>query len=176
MRHSPYLAALALGAGASLALAGTTGGTCASGSCAVTPEAAAWAQVATGVKGDTIAYPRSTRGAVLQRIRLSTQQPEDGGDATVCDGRQEATARYRWRGKSVTFRNVTIAGEDCTSGDPLRFRCTTRTISGLGRTRDCTSAKWRIITWGRYVPRVGGQYELSGPRAFPLIAVARSVR
>ena len=109
MRHSPYLAALALGAGASLALAGTTGGTCASGSCAVTPEAAAWAQVATGVKADTIAYPRSTRGAVLQRIRLSTQQPEDGGDATVCDGRQEATARYRWRGKSVTFRNVTIA-------------------------------------------------------------------
>ena len=116
------------------------------------------------------------RGAVLQRIRLSTQQPADGGDATVCDGRQEATARYRWRGKSVTFRNVTIAGEDCTSGDPLRFRCTTRTISGLGRTRDCTSANWRIITWGRYVPRVGGQYELSGPRAFPLIAVARSVR
>ena len=30
--------------------------------------------------------------------------------------------------------------------------------------------------WGNYVPRVGGRYEISAPRAFPVVAMARSVR
>ena len=175
MRSAPYLAAALLVAGGSLALAAPAGHDCTSGSCSVTPEAAAWADVAQGVQGGSIAYPRSTNGAVLERIRLTTQQPVEG-EHTVCDGRQQAIARYTWRTAAVTFQNVTAAGRDCTAGDPLRFRCTTRTFADLGRARDCVSTTWRIITWGGYVPRIGGQFELSAPRAYPLLAVARSVQ
>jgi hypothetical protein len=176
MRIATYAAIAALGAAAAVAHAGTTAPNCASGGCTVSADRAAWAQVALGVEGERIAYPRSTRGALLRDIRLTTQQPVDDAEPLLCDGRQEATGRYLWRGKSVTFTNVTTAGRDCTVGDPVRFRCTTRTISGLGRTRDCTSRTWRILTWGRYVPKVGGQYQLRGPRAYPVVAVARSVR
>ncbi len=176
MRLATYVAAAALAAGSQVAPAGITPPDCASGGCTVRADTAAWAEVAGGVKGGTVAFPRSTRGAYLRNIRLTTQQPREGVEPTVCDGRQEATARYAWRNRSVTFRNVTVAGEDCVSGDPVRFRCTTRSISGLGRTRDCTSAKWRILTWGRYVPKVGGQFQLSAPRNYPVVAVARSVR
>ena len=148
---------------------------CADGACAVTPGEATWAQVATGVQGGTIKWPRNPQGAELLRVDLTRQAPLDG-EATVCDGRQEATARYGWKGQSVTFKNVTVAGTDCAKDDPVRFRCATTTVQGLGRTRDCTSSKWRIITWGGYVPRKGGQFELSGPRAFALVPMARSVR
>lgn len=172
MRTRICLTALAVMIPAGAALAGTQD--CADGSCTVTADAAAWAQVAKGVEGGTVAWPRRPQGAVLQRIDLTRQAPS--GAATVCDGRQEAVARYAWRGKSVTFRNVTVAGTDCTKGDPVRFRCTTTTISGLGRTRECTSSTWRLLTWGNYVPKVGGRYEVSAPRAFPAVAMARSVR
>ncbi len=176
MRLATYLTAAALVVGSPVALAGTTSADCSGGACTVSADKAAWAQVAEGVRGGTVAYPRATRGALLRDIRLSTQQPREGATPTVCDGRQQATARYLWRTASVTFINVTAAGQDCTSDDPARYRCTTRTISGLGRTRDCISTRWRILTWGRYVPRVGGQFQLSGPRTYPMEAVARSVR
>lgn len=172
MRAHIFLAAVAVLAPAAVAAAGTQD--CASGSCTINVEATAWAQVARGVEGGSIAWPRKAQGAAMQRIDLTRQQPD--GEATVCDGRQEATGRYLWRGRSVTFRNVTAAGSDCTKGDPLRFRCSTVTISGLGRSRNCTSTTWRILTWGNYVPRVGGRYEISAPRAFPVVAMARSVR
>ena len=174
MRRSICLAALAVLAPPGLALAGVPD--CTSGSCSVTPDAATWAQVAKGVQAGGVAYPRNAQGAVLQRVNLTTQEPVSDSEETLCDGRQEATARYRWRSRSVTFSNVTAAGTDCTTGDPLRFRCTTTTITGLGRTRDCTSSTWRIITWGGYVLGVGGRYEISGPRSFPVVAMARSVR
>jgi len=167
------ITALAVLVPAGAAMAGTQD--CADGSCVVTADAATWAQVAKGVQGGVLAWPRETQDAALQRVDLTRQEPL-AGEATVCDGRQEATGRYQWKGQSVTFRNVTAAGTDCTKGDPVRFRCTTTTIKGLGRTRDCTSSKWRIITWGDYVPRQGGQFELSGPRAFGLVPMARSVR
>lgn len=176
MRRATYLAAAALAVASPIAAAGTAPADCLRGACTVTADGAAWAEVALGVPGGTIAYPRATRGALLRDVRLTTQQPVDAERPTVCDGRQEATARYAWTGKSVTFTNVTAQGQDCTSGDPVRFRCATRTIAGLGRTRDCTSSDWRILTWGRYVPQVGGQFQLRGPRAYPLEAVARSVR
>ncbi|MBL6634405.1 MAG: hypothetical protein ISP32_08505 [Thermoleophilia bacterium] len=176
MRLATYVAAAALMLGIPVAIGGTTAQDCSGGACTVSADQAAWAQVAEGVKGGTAAYPRATRGALLRDIRLRTQQPREGAAPTVCDGRQQATARYVWRNASVTFINVTSAGQDCTADDPARYRCTTRTISGLGRTRDCTSSRWRILTWGRYVPRVGGQFQLSGPRAYPMVAVARSVR
>ncbi len=173
MRRSLCLTALALLAPAGVALAGAPD--CAGGSCTVTPDAAAWALVAKGVQGGVVQYPRKAQGAVLQRVDLARQKPVDGV-RTVCDGRQEVTARYRWRTHAVSFRNVTAAGTDCAKDDPLRFRCATTTVSGLGSTRDCTSVTWRILTWGGYVQRVGGKYELSGPRSFPLVAMARSVR
>lgn len=173
MRGHILIAALAVLVPTGTALAGTAD--CTGGSCAVTPGEATWAQVAKGVQGGTIKWPRNPQGAELLRVDLTRQEPLDG-TATVCDGRQEATARYRWKDQSVTFRNVTAAGTDCTKDDPVRFRCTTTTIQGLGRTRDCTSSKWRILTWGGYVQRKGGQFELSGPRAFALVAMARSVR
>lgn len=176
MRLATYLAAAAMAVGSPVAIAGTAPIDCSGGSCSVSADRAAWAQVAQGVKGGTVAYPRATRGALLRDIRLVTQQPREGAAATVCDGRQQATARYRWRNSSITFINVTAAGQDCTTDDPARYRCTTRTIPRLGRARDCVSARWRILTWGRYVPRVGGQFQLSGPRAYPMEAVARSVR
>jgi hypothetical protein len=65
----------------------------------------------------------------------------------------------------------TAAGGLAARYDPARAR-----LSGLGRTRDCTSRTWRIITWGGYQLGVGGTYTLSGPRSFPLVAMARSVR
>lgn len=176
MRMATYLAAAVLAVGSPVAVAGTTTTDCVGGSCTVNADRAAWAQVAEGVRGGVVAYPRATRGALLRDIRLTTQQPREGAAPTVCDGRQQATARYLWRTASVTFINVTVAGQDCATDDPVRYRCTTRTITGLGRARDCTSSRWRILTWGRYVPRVGGQFQLSGPRAYPMEAVARSVR
>ena len=172
MRAHIFLAAVAVLVPAGIAAAGTQD--CASGSCTVNVDATAWAQVARGVEGGSLAWPRKAQGAALQRIDLTRQQRD--GEATVCDGRQEATARYSWKTQSVTFKNVTVAGTDCTKDDPVRFRCTTTTVTGLGRTRDCTSSKWRIITWGGYVQRKGGQFELSGPRAFALVPMARSVR
>jgi len=172
MRAYMFIAALAVLAPAGMAMAGTQD--CTDGSCSINAEAVAWAQAAEGVEGGSITWPRNAQGAALQRIDLTQQEPD--GEVTVCDGRQEATGRYRWNGRSVTFRNVTAAGTDCTKGDPLRFRCTTTTISGLGRVRNCTSSTWRILTWGNYVPRVGGRYEISAPRAFPVVAMARSVR
>ena len=173
MTRRILLTALAVLMPAGAALAGAKD--CTTGSCTITPEAASWAMVATGVEGGTIKWPRKPQGAVLRRIDLTLQKPVEG-EATVCDGRQEATARYTWKRRSITFRNVTVAGTDCTKADPVRFRCRTTTISGLGRTRDCTSTGWRIITWGGYVPRKGGQFEVSGPRTFPHVAMARSVR
>ena len=173
MRRHILIAALAVLAPAGVALAGSA--QCATGACSVTPGEAAWAQVAKGVQGGTIKWPRNPQGAELQRVDLTRQAPIDG-ETTVCDGRQEATARYTWKTQSVTFKNVTVAGTDCTKDDPVRFRCTTSTVKGLGLTRDCTSSKWRILTWGGYVQRKGGQFELSGPRAFGLVAMARSVR
>lgn len=172
MRAYICLAALAVLAPAGMAVAGTLD--CADGSCSVNSDAAAWAQVARGVEGGSIAWPRNARGAALQQVDLVLQASDS--EAIVCSGRQEATGRYRWRGRSVTFRNVTAAGTDCAKGDPLRFRCTTTTISGLGRSRDCTSSTWRILTWGDYVPKVGGRYEISAPRTFAVVAMARSVR
>jgi hypothetical protein len=172
MRFSISLALAALLVPAGMALAG--GGDCTDGNCTITPPSA-WAQVSSAAPDATITYPRRTQGAVLQRIELTTQQPVDG-ETTLCDGRQEATARYRSSKGSVTFQEVISPGEDCTEGDPLRFRCTTARLSGLGRTRDCTSRTWRIITWGGYQLGVGGTYTLSGPRSFPLVAMARSVR
>ena len=173
MRRHILLTALAVLVPTGVGLAGTS--ECATGACSVTPGEATWARVAKGVQGGTIKWPRNPQGAELVRVDLTRQEPVDG-ETVVCDGRQEATGRYLWRARSVTFRNVTAAGTDCTKGDPLRFRCSTVTISGLGRSRDCTSSTWRILTWGNYVPQVGGRYEISAPRTFPVVAMARSVR
>ena len=173
MRGHILIAAIAVLAPTGVALAGTS--ECATGACSVNPGEATWAQVAKGVQGGTIKWPRNPQGAELLRVDLTRQAPVDG-ETVVCDGRQEATARYDWKGQSVTFKNVTVAGTNCTKDDPVRFRCATVTVKGLGLTRDCTSSKWRILTWGGYVQRKGGQFELSGPRAFGLVAMARSVR
>lgn len=172
MRNWISLAVAATLVPTGMALAGSTD--CADANCTITPPSA-WVQLRTALPEATITYPRNTEGAVLQRIDLTTQQPVEG-ETTLCDGRQEATARYRSTKGSVTFREIIGAGEDCFAGDPLRFRCATTRISGLGRTRDCTSRTWRILTWGDYQPGVGGTYTLSGPRTFPLVAMARSVR
>jgi hypothetical protein len=85
-------------------------------------------QLATQIAQQPAIQLMQQAGAVLQRVTLTTQEPVSDSEETLCDGRQEATARYRWRSRSVTFSNVTAAGTDCTTGDPLRFRCTTTTV------------------------------------------------
>ena len=157
---------------AATALAGET--SCTDGNCTITPPGA-WSQLSTATPGATIAYPRATQGATLQRIELTTQQPVPGED-TLCDGHEVSTARYRSSKGSVTFQQIIAPGADCMEGDPVKFRCATTRISGLSRVRDCTSRTWRIMTWGDYRPAVGGTYTLSGPKAFPLVPMAQSVR